>query len=156
MKKHDRMSAFFFVVLAMAICVESIRLGPGSLPNPGPGLLPLGCGLLLGFLSLIAAIRPAAIAGLRDSEEGQRLLWKPGTKWRNLISALVSLIAYAFLIDFLGFHLITFLWVGFVCRWVGGMRWRSTLITAGLTTLLAYLLFEYFLNVRFPTGILGV
>ena len=150
------MSALFFIVLAAAICEESIRLGPGSLRNPGPGLLPLGCGLLLGLLSLLGAVRPSAMAGLRDSEVKHGLLWKPGTKWRSLIFILVSLIAYAFLIDFLGFHLITFLWIGFVCRWVGGMKWRSTLITSGATTFLSYLLFEYFLNVRFPTGMLGL
>jgi len=151
MKKHDRRSALFFVVLATAICVESIRLGPGSFSNPGPGLLPLGCGLFLGFLGIVqVAVSMKGFKGV------QTLLWKPGTRWRCLISIPVSLIAYAFLLDILGFHLITFFWTGFMCRGVGGMGWRSTLITSVATTFLSYLLFEYFLSVRFPGGILNV
>lgn len=151
MKKHDRMSAFFFVVLATAICVESIRLGPGSFSNPGPGLLPLGCGLFLGFLGIVEVA-----VSMKGFKEGQTLLWKPGTRWRCLIFIPVSLVAYAFLLDILGFHLVTFFWTGFMCRGVGGMGWRSTLITSVATTFLSYLLFEYFLSVRFPKGILKV
>ncbi len=151
MKKYDRISSLFFVVLSAAICVESIRLGPGSFSNPGPGLLPLGCGLFLGFLGIVqVAVSMKGFKGV------QTLLWKPGTRWRCLISIPVSLIAYAFLLDILGFHLITFFWTGFMCRGVGGMGWRSTLITSVATTFLSYLLFEYFLSVRFPGGILNV
>jgi hypothetical protein len=40
MAKYDRISTIFFVGFALAICVESIRIGPGSLSNPGPGLIP--------------------------------------------------------------------------------------------------------------------
>jgi putative tricarboxylic transport membrane protein len=151
MNKHDRMSAFFFVVLATAICVESIRLGPGSFSNPGPGLLPLGCGLFLGFLGIVEVA-----VSMKGFHGGQTLLWNPGTRWRCLIFIPVSLIAYAFLLDILGFHLVTFFWTGFMCRGVGRMGWRSTLITSVATTFFSYLLFEYFLSVQFPKGIVKV
>ena len=119
MKKHDRMSAFFFVVLATAICVESIRLGPGSFSNPGPGLLPLGCGLFLGFLGIVQVA-----VSMKGFTEGQTLLWKPGTRWRCLISIPVSLVAYAFLLDILGFHLVTFFldWLYVPVGWANGME----------------------------------
>ncbi len=150
MAKYDRMSAFFFLVLAVAICVESIRIGSGSLSNPGPGLLPLGCGLILGILGIMAIV-----SSMKGSREGKAFLWKPGIRWRNLISTVASLVGYAFFIEILGFHLVTFIWIAFVCRWVGGMRWGATLITSVVTTFLSYALFEYFLNVRFPGGVLG-
>ena len=148
---HDRKSAFFFVVLGAAICVESIRLGPGSFSNPGPGLLPLGCGLILGFLGVVQiSFSVKGFIGV------QTLLWQPGTRWRRVISIPASLIAYAFLLNILGFHLVTFFWTAFMCRGVGGMRWRATLIASLATTFLSTLLFEYFLSVRFPKGILNV
>lgn len=151
MKKLDRMSAFFFVVLAAAICVESIRLGPGSFSNPGPGLLPLGCGLSLGFMGVVQVV-----VSMKGFQGGLALLWKPGTRWKHLISIPVSLVAYPLLLDVLGFHLVTFFWTGFMCRGVGRMGWRSTLIASAATTFVSYLLFEYFLSLRFPRGILNV
>ncbi len=35
MSKYDRMNTLFLVGLVLYICVESIRIGPGSLSNPG-------------------------------------------------------------------------------------------------------------------------
>lgn len=151
MIRYDRMSALFFVALAAAICVESIRLGPGSFSNPGPGLLPLGCGLLLGFMGIVQVA-----VSTKGSRLGQALLWKPGTRWKHLISIPVSLVAYPLFLDILGFHLVTFFWTGFMYRGVGGMGWRSTVIASVATTFVGYLLFEYFLGLRFPRGFLNV
>ncbi len=151
MAKYDRISTLFFVGLALAVCVESIRMDPGSLSNPGPGLIPLGCGLVLGILSLIVFART-----FKKSQDEKAVLWEPGTRWAKIFQTIFSLIGYGFLIDLLGFHFITFIWMIFVCRWVGGMRWKTTLITSATTVFFSYVLFEHFLRVRFPKGILGV
>ena len=103
MTKYDRMSTLFFVGLAIAIIVESIRIGRGSLSNPGPGLIPLGCGLVIGILSLIAfagTFRSSSREGLRD--KAIKFSW-------NTISALVSMLAFGFLVNPLGFYTATFL-----------------------------------------------
>ena len=148
MNRYDRISTIFFLVMALGICLESTRMGLGSLSNPGPGLLPLGCGLILGILSLIVFART-----FQKADAQRAILWQPGTRWRNLFLAVFSLIGYAFLIDLLGFHFITFVWTSFVCRCVGRMRWKTALITSVVATASSYLLFEQFLTVRFPKGI---
>ncbi|MBI2227051.1 MAG: tripartite tricarboxylate transporter TctB family protein, partial [Betaproteobacteria bacterium] len=112
MTKYDRISTLFFVGLAIAVSLESIRIGPGSLSNPGPGLIPLGSGLVLGILGLIGFFRTF----VKSSKEGRREgAVKLGGR---TISALISMMAFAFLINTLGFLIVTFLWMGFVCRWV--------------------------------------
>jgi hypothetical protein len=151
MQKQDRMSTLFFLGLALAVCVESIRMDPGSLSKPGPGLIPLGCGLVLGILSLIVFART-----FKESQVETVALWEPGTRWAKIFQTIFSLIGYGFLIDLLGFHFITFIWMSFLCRWVGGMRWKTTLITSGATVFFSYILFEHFLKVRFSKGMLGV
>ena len=151
MAKYDRMSTLFFIGLAVAIIVESIRIGPGSLSNPGPGLIPLGCGLILGMIGLAVFVR----ALIDTSPQIAGGLWKPGTKWRNIISTFLSLICYAFLVEFLGYHLITFLWLNFLCFWVGRMGWKATILTSVVTTSLSFVLFEHYLGIRFSRGILG-
>ena len=150
MTKYDRISTLFLVGLAIAVSLESIRIGPGSLSNPGPGLIPLGCGLVLGILSLVGFFRTF----VRSSSERRR---EDAVKLGGrTISALVSMVAFGFLINSLGFLIVTFLWMGFVCRWIARMGWKGTIFTSVVTPFCTWLLFEYFLEIRFPRGILGL
>jgi hypothetical protein len=151
MTKHDRTSALFLVGIAVAICVESVRIDPGSFSTPGSGLLPLGCGLLIGIIGFIML----GLSLRASDRKEEKPLWGPGTNWWNIISVFVSLMGYAFLMDPLGFHFITFLWIGFVCRGIGKMGWKATLFASFVTTFVSYLIFEHYLNIRFPRGLLG-
>lgn len=150
MRKYDWVSALFFVGIAIAICVKSIQLGLSSLSNPGPGLIPFGCGLILGVMGLV-------LFGytFKKTAEGGEVFWERGTQWRKMISILISLIGYAFLLEILGFKLITFLWMGFVCLEVGRMRWKWAVFTSVVTALGSYILFDRCLGVLFPRGIFG-
>jgi len=148
MLKYDRIGTLFWTGLAIAICIESIRLGLGSLSVPGPGLVPFGAGLILGFFGIMAFL--CTFTG-KERKAGP---WRPDTQWATLISILLSVIGYAFLIDVLGFFVVTFLWTGFICRGIGKMGWKATILTSLLTTVFCFLVFEYLLNIRFPRGIL--
>ncbi len=149
MGKHDRVSNLFFLGLAVAICVESYRLGPGSFSQPGPGLVPLGSGLILGIFAFIVFVRTFS-----RKEEGENL-WR-GAAWSKMIYILASLAAYAGFLNSLGFPLINFLWMGFVCWKIGKMGWKAALLTSLASTFFAYLLFEHYLSIRFPRGIWGI
>jgi len=149
MVKYDRVSALFWVAMAIAICVESIRLGPGSLSVPGPGLIPLGCGISLGILGLIVFALTFKRMG-----EGKEVPREKGIQWQKLILTLVSLIAYAFFLNVLGLQIVTLIWMGFICR-LGKMGWRGTVFFSVVTTFSCYILFAYCLGIRFPRGILG-
>jgi putative tricarboxylic transport membrane protein len=150
MKKYDRMSTLFFVGLAIAIGVESVRMGIGSLSNPGPGLIPLASGSFLGILSLIGFARTLR-SSTSDNLQNKRINLGGRT-----ISALVSMVAFSFLIDPLGFNVVTFFWMGFICRWIGRMEWKATVFTSLVATFSAWLIFEYLLEIRFPHGIWGI
>ncbi len=145
----DRMSALFWVGMGIAICIESIRLGPGQLSSPGPGLIPLGCGLFLGFFGTVVFIRTFKMSS--KESEGFR---KQKPQWRKLTLTLASLVSYAFLLDFLGFKLVTLFWMVFICR-LGKMGWRASVLISVITMFSSYILFGYYLGIRFPRGILG-
>jgi hypothetical protein len=134
--------------MAIAICVESIRLGPGSLSAPGPGLIALGCGMSLGILGLILFART-----FKSGAKRREVVWEQGILWKKLVFALASLIGYAFSLDILGFRLVTLLWMGFICRF-GKIGWKMTVFISIITTLSCYILFTY-LGIRFPHGVLG-
>ncbi len=145
----DRISALFWVATGLAICVESFRLGPGQLSAPGPGLIPLGCGLVLGFFGIVVFFRSFK-ASLREAETTRM----GKIQWRKLALTLASLAGYAFLLDLLGFKLVTLSWMFFICR-LGKIGWKASVLISVITTVSSYILFGYYLAIRFPRGILG-
>lgn len=150
MTKFDRISSLFWVGLALLICIEATRIGPGSLLNPGPGFLPLGSGLLIGIFGVIIFILT-----FKRPDKGKEVFWKPGTQVGKVISTITSILVYAFLIDYLGFNLITLLWIGYVCWRIGEMGWKGAVLTSFLITFFSYLLFERYLGIHFSKGALG-
>jgi len=149
MTKYDRISTLFFVGLSIAIIEESIRVGYGSLSNPGPGLIPLGSGLILGICSIIAFALTFRSSS-RESLQKKTINFN----W-NTISALVSMLVFGFLVTPLGFYTTTVLWMGFVCRWIARLGWQATIITSVIATISTWFLFGYLLEIRFPLGIWG-
>lgn len=150
MGKLDRISTIFWICIAITICIESLRLGPGSLVNPGPGLVPLACGLILGVFGILVFV-----FSFRTKGETTEALWKPETRWGKMISVVTSIIAYALLINLLGFHLVTFFWMGYVCWRIGEMKLKNAILVSLITIFAVYLIFEHYLNIFFPKGILG-
>ncbi len=147
MTKHDRLTTGIFAMLAIAICAESVRLKLGTLSNPGPGLVPFASGVVLAVSAIVAFGQTLA----RD--EQRLVLWGPETQWGKMIAVIASLLAYGLLIQPLGFLLVTFLWLAFMCRGVGGIGWRGTLLISVIATLACYLLFERYLGILFPLGV---
>ena len=150
MARYDRISALFLIGIAFGICYESIRLGPGTLAQPGPGLTPLGSGLVLGIFGFIVFMRT-----FRRAKGESEVLSKQGTQWRKVILLVPATVCHAFLIDLLGFCLVTFLWMGYLYWEVGEMGFKKAVFASMVTTASSFLLFEYFLEVRFPKGVLG-
>ena len=151
MGTYDRVSTIFILGFALFICAESYRLGPGSFSQPGPGFLPLGSGLVIGILALLL------FCGVGRKKRGM----KPdpsagGIAWRKVGGVLASLIAYAGLLNVLGFHVVNVLWLGFVCKGMGKMGWAAALGISLGSAFLSYLLFEYYLAIRFPRGVFGI
>lgn len=149
MSKYDRICGLFLVAFGCVISVESIRLGPGSLSAPEPGLIPLGCGLLLCILGLSEFL--LTFRRKRQDEE-KNLIWVKGNMGKVVIT-LLSIVAYAILINTLGFHLTTFIWMIVICRLLSEAKWKTAIVTSLIATSSSMILFAYLLGIRFPRGI---
>ena len=147
MKKTYLITYSVWVLLALAVAVESGRLGFGTFGRPGPGFLPFLAGICLAVL---------AGAGLI-----QAVLKKPGAETASgfraadilrigLVSAV--LFVYVFLWDVLGFLASTFLLLLFLFRCVEPLRWRTVFVASGLTLAFTYILFSVLLGARLPAG----
>ncbi len=146
-KKKLDISLIFFVAVGTAICVESFKLGLGTLRSPQAGFLPFLLGLALGAL--------AAARLLVDLSGQGALEWlKISISTRRVVPILLALFAYAFLLDILGFFLDTFLLVLFLIRGVESRPWWVAGLGALGISFFCYLVFRVWLQVQLPMGFL--
>lgn len=149
MPKQDKISTVFWLLVSCLICVESLRIPIGSWHDPGPGLLPLVCGITLGLLSLIAF----AEAWRNESTDHREIL--SSMRWSRLILVIGCLVVYALLLEKLGFLLATFGFLLVILRSVGFHRWIVSIVESGIISIACYLIFNVWLKTQLPNGILG-
>lgn len=142
---REAYSGFFFLGLALLAIVESLRMGTGTMKEPGSGFLSLAMGLILAVFSLVLIIR-----GWKP-EKGSR----PVKHSATTIIALIALFTYSLIMDSIGFVVATFLLVAVLFHLAERRRWWVLVGMSALVTAVAYLLFGVVLKVYFPEGILG-
>jgi putative tricarboxylic transport membrane protein len=150
MKKNDLISGVFFLSAGLFFAFYARTVDIGSMEEPGPGYLPFWAGALLASMSALIILK-ALFGRLAEAKP----FFPEHDSWKRILSIIASLIAYNFLLTTLGFTLITFLFVGFLVRFIFPQTWVLTLVTAALSTLGARLLFINLLELQFPKGFLG-
>ena len=150
MKKMDRISGVFWLLLSVVMCIESYRVGLGSLRKPGPGFLFFGAGVFLGLMSFMVLLRTIHIKKTGELEQsvfGQANIVK-------VALVLIALFAYALLMEPLGFVPATFL---LFCFLLGVIEKKGLLFT-GLASLAVtfatFLIFDTWLKSQLPRGVL--
>jgi putative tricarboxylic transport membrane protein len=150
MKRYDQGSSLFWLLFSIIILVESLRLGVGTLNNPGTGFMSLAASGLLGILSLALYLQ----ASLKRKAVEVKPLFS-GTLWKRVSIVLIVLFLYARLMPVAGYLISTFLLMAFLF-WVLERKkvwWVLTLSL--LTTASTYYLFSVLLNCDFPPCIFG-
>lgn len=144
MKNADKGSGIFWMIVGILVCIESLRLGIGKWNAPRSGFLPFWTGAVLAGLSLLLVVG-------KTTEENPL----PRIRWGRWILPLLGLIAYAFLLNYLGFILCTFALIFVLMLWQDPRQWKSGALMAALTTLASYFVFQILLKAQLPRGFLG-
>jgi putative tricarboxylic transport membrane protein len=149
---HDQLSGLFWMAISILVVCggESIRGKVGAFHYPGPGFLPLWSGVGLGVFSIILVVQ----SSLKKRGVKIRDLWI-GKKWGNVIWIITSLFVYAILLPRIGYLITTFALMTLLYGLVGRTKLWIQGVTALITALLSYLVFNVWLQVRMPDGILG-
>ena len=140
---------FIYPAVATAVSVvflvESIGLGFGTLQTPGAGLWPFSIAVVTIVLSLVQALVPRAGAAIPSASDG------PGAKARARSLLLGGLIlAYALLVNSVGYLILTAALVFFASLFVAAARWWAAALTSVVTTGLVYMVFATFLGIPLP------
>ena len=143
----DRLAGFLVFFLGSCILWKGRSLSLGSLHTPGPGFFPTLIAIILMILSLFLII-----PSRKKQDEGTR---RPARSFSRMLVVFLALLAYFLLLEYLGFVIVSFLFMAFLFFWVGRQRWYVALSSAGICTVLAYILFEVLLKSSFPRGVFG-
>lgn len=137
---------FFLLVLGLVIAGVSWGYGFGSLGRPGPGLYPFFIGVAIAFFSLFLLI-----SKLR-SERGNPRLHKQEAK--TLVLMTLTFCLWVVAMPFLGYVIVTLLAAFAFCKVMKLEGWWKPLAVSGGTALFIYLLFDFWLYIDLPRGIL--
>lgn len=152
----DRLELTAYSLLFVSSCIyeiSSIRLGIGSLSNPGLGFFPFAIGLMLALSSLMIVVRTIQRVGWKLHKISSR--WNR-QKFQTLGTIAICFTFYLYTINQIGFLVSTF-WLIIVALWLSGDRkLLSVLVISGLASATVDGLFAALLNVPLPIGILKV
>ena len=145
-----RLETFFdliLMVLGIIILVVSWGYGFGSFKRPGPGLYPFFIGafvLVFSMILLILEMKP---------KKSQPVFSQGGLL--TFILMIITFCLWILVMPFFGYVIVTFL-ATFAFSKVMKLEgwWKPLAVSAG-TAVFIYLLFDYFLYIDLPRGILG-
>ncbi len=149
MEKSDRCTSVLYAAFGLFIAFEGYRLELGTLRAPKPGFLVFWGGVALSILSLVLFIQT-----FLPQKTEKTTLWGKTLQWRKVLKLTGSLFFYAIVLRGLGFLLSTFLLLLYLFKGLEPQRWRVAIVLSIVTTVLCYLVFGVFFELRFPEGIL--
>ncbi len=149
MKRADRISSIFWMILAIGLIKWGLDLGLGTLAAPDAGFIIFGVGLVM--LGLAVAIFTQALFSKTGPGEIKRLWYGQG--WRKVLFVLASLLAYSYFLVPLGFLPATFLLLIFLFKWIEPHQWVTAIGVSAVMVSVTYLVFAYWLGCQLPKGI---
>ena len=151
MGRADRISGVFWLCFAILAVIESRRLGMGTLHQPGPGFLFFWVNIALGIMALVVLIR----AWTEKKTAGPRHAIFGGQNISKIIFVMLSLFMYILLMETVGFIPVTLLLFIFLLGIIEKKSWFFTAFMSIAVTVVAYLIFEVWLQSQLPKGLLG-
>jgi putative tricarboxylic transport membrane protein len=136
------------LILGIVITIISWRYGLGALKRPGPGLYPflIAVFLILPFSTILV------ISALK-SEKNEALFGKHG--FREFLLMTLAFILWIGAMPYLGYVIVTLVATFCFCKVMKLEGWLKPLALSVGTALFIYILFDYWLYIDLPRGILG-
>jgi len=153
-KQREMSEGILWIVIGGTICILAFQHGLGSFRAPGPGFVAFLSGILIGGVGAVMILsKSISMGGAKGTARGVSL-GIPAVSLSRLAYTLMFLIAYAILMDPLGYIVSTFLAMfGLFFDWEK-KNWLWSSFFSVTTSLVSYLVFEVWLHCQLPRGIL--
>ncbi len=150
MRNPDQWSSLFWFLAGLGITLGSLKYGFGNLQAPGAGFITFFAGAVLSLLSVALFLSSLKSERVR---KGVGVLWE-GLEVGKVIYVLFLLVAYTLILKHLGFLISTFGLLCLLFRVKATYHLMKVILMSLLITSGAYLLFQVWLKVQLPRGIL--
>lgn len=151
MKNRDFVSSLAGIALGILFCLGGWKYKLSYFGGPGAGFFPFLFGMVLILLSFIVLI-----TSFPDFKKPAEKFFPQKDSRKKILLATGALLIYGFLLPYTGFIIITFLLILFLLRFIEPAKWPSILLASSLTTAISYIIFELWLGVQLPKGILRI
>ena len=145
----DFFQGLLWLCIGVGVLFFSSSYSMGTLSEPGPGALPFGLGLVFVLLSLILLFRSWRS---KPSEDEKRLAF--GSRWRKIFMIILFLALVTFFLESLGYLLSIFLMITLSMLIMEPKRWVSAVLLGIISSFSSYMLFDVWLKVQLPKGLL--
>jgi len=153
-KQRGMSEGIFWVVIGGFICILAFQHGLGSVRAPGPGFVGFLSGILVGGVGAAMMLSKSISMGRGKGTIRGAGLGIPAVSLRRLAYTMMFLIAYAILMDPLGYIVSTFLAMFGLFFDREKKNWLWSLFFSVTASLVSYLVFEVWLRCQLPRGIL--
>jgi putative tricarboxylic transport membrane protein len=147
--KRDVLSGLFWLLLGAYVVYAGWDLELGSIGDPGSGFMFFWVGVIMMALSVAVVVTSLRAGGTEAAA------WA-GARWSRVGFVLLMLIAYAWLLPWLGFLATTTLVMVALFKGVEPLRWDVAIGSAVVSALLAYVIFKVWLGAQLPAGEFGI
>lgn len=151
MRKSNSISAVILLGLATITLFEGSKLSFGSLRKPGSGFFAMFLATVLAGLSLILLGQ-----SIKERDEEKSSFRAILGNWKKTGITVGALFVCAFLFEWIGYLVSSFLLIVFLMRAIEPRKWWLVITVAFLSSLVSYLVFDVLLGVSLPIGILGI
>ena len=142
--------ALFWLCVGIITTYSSTRYSLGSFSDPGPGALPF----ILGLLFILLALIYAGVSLLARAPRDPTSFFALGTGWRKTVWVIVALVVSAMVFESLGFLVTVFLLITISMLLMEPQRWMLAVFMGLAASLGSYVVFDIWLKVQLPRGIL--
>lgn len=150
MGKGDQISSIILILLAIVVCIASVRIGLGTFHSPGSGFVPFFAAVFLGLFSV-----PTLIKAYLEKNFKKGLQQEP-VHLGKVVKTILALLVYISLLSTLGYVIGTFLLMLFLLKRVENLKWRWAIFTSIFTVMASYFLFDILLQCMLPVGFFDV
>ncbi len=161
MLRKEVLSSLVLVLFGAVFLLYDIKYPLDELANPGPGVFPLFVGTVLAILAFWQLVRSLRKTKPLGGENGGTEEIRPVTETSRrdagearVLLMIAVFVSYLLMVKWVGFFASNFLFVIVSSRLLGAKDWKSPLLLSVGIDLFCYLLFEVWLKVSFPKGIL--
>jgi len=150
---YDLISTAIFMALGSYIALSGWVLGFGRWGQPGSGFIAVLAGCLLfglaGLWFVMALVKRWGI-------EPTRRFFPESGSLRRVLFLTVALVGFTLILEKAGFVISCFLLMVFLMRAIEPQSWRLTLFFAFIVTFVCVLVFQIWLKVEFPEGLINI